>query len=93
MYYRRVDFRELVRDLFALYKTRIWMQQIDASFQPSEWASRALATGNYTSPQSEATSTYQKDSQSQASSTRSRASSVSDMSEAEVLTRLSHIWS
>ncbi len=25
----RVDFRELVRDLFSIYKTRIWMQQID----------------------------------------------------------------
>jgi hypothetical protein len=24
----RIDFRELVRDLFALYKTRIWMQQV-----------------------------------------------------------------
>ena len=25
---RRIDFRELVRDLFAAYKTRIWMQQV-----------------------------------------------------------------
>jgi len=25
----RVDFRELVRDLFGIYKTRIWMQQLD----------------------------------------------------------------
>ncbi|OQR95182.1 hypothetical protein ACHHYP_00242 [Achlya hypogyna] len=25
---RRIDFRELVRDLFGLYKTRIWLQQI-----------------------------------------------------------------
>jgi len=25
----RVDFRELVRDLFSVYKTRIWMQQVD----------------------------------------------------------------
>jgi hypothetical protein len=25
----RVDFRELVRELFSIYKTRIWMQQID----------------------------------------------------------------
>lgn len=25
----RVDFRELVRDLFSMYKTRIWMQQLD----------------------------------------------------------------
>jgi hypothetical protein len=27
----RVDFRELVRDLFSMYKTRIWMQQLDKS--------------------------------------------------------------
>lgn len=25
----RIDFRELVRELFSIYKTRIWMQQID----------------------------------------------------------------
>lgn len=25
----RVDFRELVRDLFSIYKTRIWMQHLD----------------------------------------------------------------
>ncbi|EQC42118.1 hypothetical protein SDRG_00958 [Saprolegnia diclina VS20] len=25
---RRIDFRELVRDLFGLYKTRIWLQQV-----------------------------------------------------------------
>lgn len=24
----RIDFRELVRDLFAIYKTRIWLQQV-----------------------------------------------------------------
>jgi len=29
----RVDFRELVRDLFSMYKTRIWMQQLDKSSQ------------------------------------------------------------
>ena len=45
--YSRIDFRELVRDLFALYKTRIWMQQVDHSFIPDERASRALATGEY----------------------------------------------
>ena len=28
---RRIDFRELVSDLFSLYKTRIWMQQVDTS--------------------------------------------------------------
>mmetsp|Transcript_36030 Transcript_36030/g.45873 ORF Transcript_36030/g.45873 Transcript_36030/m.45873 type:complete len:102 (-) Transcript_36030:584-889(-) len=27
----RIDFRELVRDLFALYKTRIWMQQVEVN--------------------------------------------------------------
>lgn len=27
--YRRIDFRELVSDLFSLYKTRIWMQQVE----------------------------------------------------------------
>jgi hypothetical protein len=28
---RRIDFRELVSELFSLYKTRIWMQQVDIS--------------------------------------------------------------
>jgi hypothetical protein len=27
----RIDFRELVRDLFSLYKTRIWMQQVSGA--------------------------------------------------------------
>jgi len=27
----RVDFRELVRDLFSIYKTRIWMQHLDSN--------------------------------------------------------------
>jgi hypothetical protein len=43
-----VDFRELVRDLFAMYKTRIWMEHVTAahlSFRPSESAAKALATG------------------------------------------------
>ena len=30
----RVDFRELVRDLFSVYKTRIWMQQVDKNSTP-----------------------------------------------------------
>ena len=42
---RRIDFRELVADLFALYKTRIWMQQIDDSFKPNPLLSAALARG------------------------------------------------
>ena len=45
--YRRIDFREFVRDLYAVYKTRIWMQPTDANntFRPNEIAARALATG------------------------------------------------
>jgi len=31
----RVDFRELVRDLFSMYKTRIWMQQLDKNTSTS----------------------------------------------------------
>lgn len=34
-----------MRDLFALYKTRIWMAQIDSSFEPNLAASMALLTG------------------------------------------------
>ena len=47
---RRIDFRDLISDLFALYKTRIWMQQIDTSFVPDVSASRALYTGIYDGP-------------------------------------------
>eukprot|EP00584_Thalassiosira_punctigera_P012997 CAMPEP_0172555042 /NCGR_PEP_ID=MMETSP1067-20121228/57720_1 /TAXON_ID=265564 ORGANISM="Thalassiosira punctigera, Strain Tpunct2005C2" /NCGR_SAMPLE_ID=MMETSP1067 /ASSEMBLY_ACC=CAM_ASM_000444 /LENGTH=804 /DNA_ID=CAMNT_0013343543 /DNA_START=66 /DNA_END=2480 /DNA_ORIENTATION=+ len=32
----RIDFRELVRDLFSMYKTRIWMQQLDKNGSPDE---------------------------------------------------------
>jgi hypothetical protein len=46
---RRIDFRELVRDLFALYKTRIWMAQVDSSFEPNLEAALSLQTGNYPS--------------------------------------------
>jgi hypothetical protein len=28
---RRIDFREMVSELFSQYKTRIWMQQVDTS--------------------------------------------------------------
>ncbi|KAI8615653.1 PSP1 C-terminal conserved region-domain-containing protein [Chytriomyces sp. MP71] len=31
---RRVDFRELIRDLFKLYKTRIWMCAVDPTKMP-----------------------------------------------------------
>lgn len=37
----RIDFRELVRDLFSIYKTRIWMQQLDKNGA----ASGATGTG------------------------------------------------
>jgi PSP1 C-terminal conserved region len=50
--YRRIDFRDLVRDLFALYKTRIWMAQIDSSFEPNFDATMALMTGEYQQPNS-----------------------------------------
>jgi len=44
----RIDFRELVRDLFAIYKTRIWMEHITYSFRPNDAATIALQTGmNY----------------------------------------------
>ena len=44
---RRLDFREFVRDLFAVYKTRIWMEQAvpDSNFAPSETVAQALQTG------------------------------------------------
>ena len=31
---RRIDFRELVRDLYAMFKTRIWLQQVEPNSQP-----------------------------------------------------------
>ncbi len=40
---RRIDFRELVSELFSLYKTRIWMQQIDASSLDDEDSGTILA--------------------------------------------------
>lgn len=46
---RRIDFRELVRELFSLYKTRIWMAQVDPTFEPNLEASACLLTGNYPS--------------------------------------------
>lgn len=40
----RVDFRELVRDLFSMYKTRIWMQQLDKNTSTSSPAILAPST-------------------------------------------------
>eukprot|EP01034_Spumella_vulgaris_P023154 gene23154-29347_t len=44
---RRIDFRELVSELFSQYKTRIWMQQVDTSVLHLHDAGTdlALATG------------------------------------------------
>ena len=44
---RRIDFREFVRDLFGIFKTRIWMEAATThhSFRPSDAAIRALASG------------------------------------------------
>jgi cell fate regulator YaaT (PSP1 superfamily) len=44
---RRIDFRELVTELFTLYKTRIWMQQVDDSFKGDNVISSALAAGQF----------------------------------------------
>ena len=42
----RVDFRELVRDLFSMYKTRIWMQQLDKNTSTSSPAIVAPQAAN-----------------------------------------------
>lgn len=42
----RIDFRDFVRQLYATYKTRIWMKKLDqqqSEVQP--FAAMALATG------------------------------------------------
>jgi hypothetical protein len=38
----RIDFRELVRDLFSMYKTRIWMQQLDKNGTSNEPGGNAV---------------------------------------------------
>ncbi|CAM9386759.1 unnamed protein product [Ectocarpus sp. 6 AP-2014] len=51
---RRIDFRELVRDLFAVYKTRIWMQQVKdkdtAATQPTAPAAAAASNNSTATP-------------------------------------------
>eukprot|EP01038_Epipyxis_sp_PR26KG_P004401 gene4401-6225_t len=44
---QRIDFRELVRDLYTTFKTRIWMKKITSiiNFQPDPYATNALQTG------------------------------------------------
>ena len=44
----RIDFRELVRDLFAAFKTRIWFKKANNRyFKAKQHALTALATGSY----------------------------------------------
>lgn len=40
---KRIDFRELVSELFSLYKTRIWMQQVDTTALPAHDPGTELA--------------------------------------------------
>jgi hypothetical protein len=40
---KRIDFRDLVSELFSQYKTRIWMQQVDTSSLPLHDAGTELA--------------------------------------------------
>ncbi len=51
--YRRTDFRELVKDLFSFFKTRIWMQKINpthvAAFQQALYPFPGLLKGIETS--------------------------------------------
>jgi PSP1 C-terminal conserved region len=42
----RIDFRELVRDLFSIYKTRIWMQQLDKNSNNSASGSPRIVSPN-----------------------------------------------
>jgi hypothetical protein len=48
---RRIDFRELVSELFSLYKTRIWMQQVDTSAVGMHDAGAELAKATGFMPQ------------------------------------------
>ena len=57
---RRIDFRELVSDLFSLYKTRIWMQQVDTSTLPT-WddpPTRLAQAAGFHSPSSTSCNPY-----------------------------------
>jgi cell fate regulator YaaT (PSP1 superfamily) len=54
-YYRseiRVDFRELVKDMHARYKTRIWMKKMNQElpFYPRQYATVQLMTGAQMQP-------------------------------------------
>ncbi len=43
----RIDFRELVRDLFSAYRTRIWMKKVSPghAFAPVDFAVMSLSSG------------------------------------------------
>jgi hypothetical protein len=41
----RVDFRELVRDIYAIYETRIWMSQVETFPTYNSLAKDAICTG------------------------------------------------
>ncbi len=43
----RIDFRELVRDLFSAYRTRIWLKKVNLNhpFAPIEFAAMSLSSG------------------------------------------------
>jgi cell fate regulator YaaT (PSP1 superfamily) len=43
---KRVDFRELVKDLAATFRTRIELRQIGSAMRPSDWAVTAYAESN-----------------------------------------------
>jgi hypothetical protein len=46
VFFRRIDHRELVRDLYGLYKARIWMEPVTQfPFRLVDWAAVQLATG------------------------------------------------
>jgi hypothetical protein len=56
----RIDFREFVKDLFSMYRTRIWMKkiypigpfmQLPKTLRYENWASVALATGMKFTPE------------------------------------------
>ena len=49
---RRIDFRELVRDIFGAVKARVWMRKVNNSdkFVPKQFATMALSTGMQMSP-------------------------------------------
>lgn len=62
---RRIDFRELVRDLFALFKTRIWMQQIAPDGSINMSPASLPSAGTYSPPALSPRMTHQPSSKTQ----------------------------